>query len=385
MEASSDMLISYDATVVTGMEKLAMKECEAKIAVSSIHHSLGHLFIKSTDGYDKLGKLQSVDNIYVTIYKEENMSLADVDQTQLGTVFTQAIEASDWKTGIAVWKQACAFEKCDISKILDRLPNDDNVKPSFRVSCNRTGKQKFTSPEACCLFGGLINDIFHWPVSLKNFDLEILVTIKEKSLGVSLCLSKESLYQRHIVNYGVTSLRGTIAFNLIQVADIQPGDIVCDPLCGSGVIPIETAHNWPNAFVLAADSNAVAIEKTLANCTANNLTKSSILQWDATQMPFKNGSVDVFVTDLPFGKRLGSKHHNQTLYPALMAQIVRCARPSTGRIVLLTQDKSNANRCLSDAKVRKYCRHERSFFVKVGNLDSSIYLLKRNDRPFEDL
>ena len=377
-------LITYDATVVTGLEKLAIKECREKVSVSEIHHSMGHVFVKTADRYEKLSKLHSVDNIYVVVYNRDNMSLVEADSKQLLEIFTQAIEECDWNLGIQVWLEASGFSKCDRSTILDRMVNDTNVKPSFRITCNRTGNQKFTSQDAAGVFGQM-NDIFHWPVSLKQFDMEILLTIKEKKFEIAICLSKVSLYNRYIVAYGITSLRGTIAFNLIQLAEIQTGDIVCDNLCGSGVIPIETAISWPNSFFLAGDNNSVAIEKTTANILANKLNNCQILQWDATKMPLNDGSCDVFITDLPFGKRLGSKHLNQTLYPALMSEMMRCVRPNSGRVVLLTQDKTNANRCISSERIRKYARLVHSVFVKVGGLDASIYLLRRNGTKFQGL
>lgn len=378
-------VIPYDVTVVTGMEKLAIRECQKKLSLESEPTTtLGHVFLETRDGYDKLGKLLSIDNVYVSLYKSsDDLNLRNVTKEGLNELFPKILEDANWKQGIDVWMSGSGFQKCDSATILNREPDEDNVKPKFRVSCNRTGNHKFTSPDVCCAFGGLVNDTFHWPVSMKQFDFEILLTVKENSLSISICLSKESLYRRYIVNYGVTSLHGTIAYNMIQLADVQPGEIVCDPLCGSGVIPVETAHGWPQSFILASDNFSVAIEKTLDNVKANNMPKSDILQWDTTRMPLKDGSVDVFITDLPFGKRLGSKEINKKLYPQLFSEMTRCVRPSTGRIVLLTMDKTMANQCIYSFEIRKYCRLEQTFFVKVGNLNAYLYQLKRNNTPLE--
>ncbi|KAI2799288.1 hypothetical protein RDWZM_001967 [Blomia tropicalis] len=383
--ASSD-IITYDATVVTGLEKLAIKEIREKISIDDdIQHSMGHVFIRTVDRYEKLSKLHSIDNVYVLIYRNDNVNLSDADEGQIRDFFNDVIDQSEWTLGMKVWSEASKFTHSDISTILN-LSSDqgDYQKPSFRVSCNRTGKHKITSQDACGIFGGLINDIFHWPVSLKQFDLELLLTIKNDSLKVSICLSKESLYKRYIVEYGLTTLRGTIAFNLIQVAQIQPGDIVCDPMCGSGTIPVETGISWPETFVLGGDNNSTAIGKSLINCSANNYSITNIVQWDCTSLPIRTNSIDVFITDLPFGRRHGSKHINKSLYPAILTEMVRCSCTQSGRIVLLTQDKTNANRCISDPRIRKYIHHEKSFFVKIGGLDSSIYLLKRNSNCFKE-
>ncbi|KAH9395755.1 THUMP domain-containing protein 3 [Tyrophagus putrescentiae] len=383
-------LITYDATVVTGLEKLAIRECIDKLSLEADpSFSLGHVSLVTRDRYDKLGKLLSVENIYVSLYKSPgnaNLRLVNATVDRLNELLPTVLEECNWRQGLEVWMGASGFDRCSLETMLDRKPEEEEgagVKPSFRVSCNRSGHHKFTSPEVCRTFGSLLFDAFHWPVSMKQFDFEVLLTVKDNALGVSICLSKESLFKRLIVNYGVTSLHGTIAFNMAQLANVQPGDIVCDPLCGSGVIPVETAHSWPQTFLLACDNYPVAIEKTLDNVRANGMHKSTILWWDSTRMPLKDGSVDVFITDLPFGKRLGSKEINKTLYPALFAEMSRCLRPSTGRMVLLTTDKTHANQSLHSEEFRQYCFLQQTIFLKVGNLNAYLFQVKRNGTPFE--
>ena len=126
-------VITYDATDVTGLEKLAIKECEEKVCVNEINHSMGHMIVKSTDRYEKLSKLHSVDNIYVVVYSRDNVSLVDVDSDQLREEFNKAIGECDWTLGIQVWLEASGFSKCDLATILDRVPEHANVKPSFRM------------------------------------------------------------------------------------------------------------------------------------------------------------------------------------------------------------------------------------------------------------
>ena len=54
-----------------------------------------------------------------------------------------------------------------------------------------------------------------------------------------ITLTKESLFKRTIKHFGPTTLRATICSALLKLADIQPGDIVVDPMCGGGSIPLE--------------------------------------------------------------------------------------------------------------------------------------------------
>jgi len=112
------------------------------------------------------------------------------------------------------------------------------------VTCNRTGDHRFKSQECAAILGSIINETYHWTVSMKEYDIEVVLNIKEKHFYVCLTLTRESLHKRNLISFGPTSLRATIAYNMLRMADIQTGDIVCDPMCGSGAIPIECAHNW---------------------------------------------------------------------------------------------------------------------------------------------
>ena len=382
MEPSN--IITYEATVTTGLESLARKEIREKIAdCFDINHTNGRIIFRTKCGYDQISKLCSIDNIFTVIYDEYHPHLIDMDlETLEQQIFMFVIEKCDWKTGINVWKEAIKFTG-DIDAILD--PDDKSAIPSFRASCNRSGEHKFTSQDTAHRFGGLINDRFQWKVSLKQYDLEIVLNIKDNSLRISLCLTKQSLSKRHIVSFGLTTLRGTIAYNLIQIANVQPGEIVCDPLCGSGVIPIECSKNWHENFTIAADLFETAIDKTRTNFNANGLFKRADLsKWDSTQLPLRDNTIDVFVTDLPFGKRMGTKMDNKKLYPLLITEMIRCSRLESARIVILTQDKLNANKTIYNRMTQKYCKFERAYHVNVGGLNASVYLLKRNGQNFNE-
>ena len=155
--------------------------------------------------------------------------------------------------------------------------------------------------------------------------------------------------------------------NLHLFSGLRDGEVLCDPMCGGGGIPIEAAYEWPNAIVLAGDNHEQAYQRTVDNIRYNNekiLSKSdglgsgstsdcddnddvgqsstsssrvnsispraplliSVSRWDVTSLPLRGESVDVFVTDLPFGKRSGTKMENRVLYPKILNEMARVAR-----------------------------------------------------------
>ena len=74
---------------------------------------------------------------------------------------------------------------------------------------------------------------------------------------------------------------------------------------------------------------------------------ADFIQWDCLLPCLRDNSVDIIVTDLPFGKRSGSKADNRVLYPRTLLSLARVVRPGTGRAVLLTQDKNSMLKSLN--------------------------------------
>lgn len=54
-----------------------------------------------------------------------------------------------------------------------------------------------------------------------------------------IALTKESKHRRNINFFGPTTLRATICYNMLRLAQPKAGDIIIDPMCGGGSIPIE--------------------------------------------------------------------------------------------------------------------------------------------------
>ena len=112
--------------------------------------------------------------------------------------------------------------------------------------------------------------------------------------------------------------------------------------------------------------------------TKNNLSArapADFLQWDCLLPCLRDNSVDVIITDLPFGKRSGSKADNRVLYPQMLTRLARLVRPDTGRAVLLTQDKNSMIKSIK--KVEKYWKSTKFISTNVGGLTALVFLFRR--------
>ncbi|XP_072438798.1 tRNA (guanine(6)-N2)-methyltransferase THUMP3 [Chiloscyllium punctatum] len=265
----------------------------------------------------------------------------------------------------------------------------------FRVTCNRSGeKHNFTSMEAAREFGGAVQDFFKWKADMTKFDVEILLNIHDNEVVVAIALTEESLHKRNITHFGPTTLRSTLAYGMLRLCKPQPTDIIVDPMCGTGAIPIEGALEFSQCYFLAGDNNILAVNRSVNNI--NSLQKKrlekgrvtwgmplDVVQWDICNLPLKTSSVDVIISDMPFGKRIGSRRKNWDLYPACLQEMGRVCRPETGRAALLTQDKKCFVKAMS--RMGHLWRKSHTVWVNVGGLHAAVYLLKRTSLSLDRL
>ncbi|XP_075687978.1 tRNA (guanine(6)-N(2))-methyltransferase THUMP3 [Rhinoderma darwinii] len=271
---------------------------------------------------------------------------------------------------------------------------DVNNVLKFRVTCNRAGdKHSFTSNDAARDFGGSVQDHFQWKADMTKFDVEVLLNISYNEMLVGIALTEESLHRRNITHFGPTTLRSTLAYGMLRLCDLEPSDVVIDPMCGTGAIPIEGVSEWPGCFFIAGDNNTNAVNRTASNINSllrKQQNADSALQglpidaihWDISHLPLRSGSVDVIITDMPFGKRIGSRKKNWDLYPACLREMSRVCRAGTGRAVLLTHDRKCFIKAL--AKAGHLWRKMHTVWVNIGGLHAGVYLLKRTALNFSD-
>ncbi|XP_013787079.1 THUMP domain-containing protein 3-like isoform X1 [Limulus polyphemus] len=322
---------TVEATVVTGFELIAKEECEEKIGVGARTERGRIFFDVECKRVKEVSHLRGIDHIYLVVHRVNNFGFPQ-EKEELKDKLEKLAEEIYWTKGLEVWSYFTGFEKLSLKELINYHPalNESSVSisstseqehgnciPKFRVTCYRTGQNhNFTSMDAAAYFGGGINDRFHWKVDMKNHDIEIILNIENDDLYVCIALTKTSLHKRNLQHFGPTCLRATVAYNILRLCEIKPGDIVCDPMCGGGSLPIEGVLSWPEAHHICGDNHDLATPRTKQNLEAVNQEMKEIgkkrqvvdiFRWDATQLPIRDHFVDVFVTDLPFGRGLAPK------------------------------------------------------------------------------
>eukprot|EP00249_Psilotum_nudum_P014566 c24891_g1_i2 orf=535-1281(+) len=244
---------------------------------------------------------------------------------------------------------------------------------SFRVSCDRSclkmKKHEFTSMEAAAALGEGVQKLFGWPADMRCYDLEVVIWIQDsetllalslvhcgkqrkKEISISSSLARQRprhadsqlyswrQYRKVLVE---TSLKPSTAYGLLQLGQVLPGDLVVDPMCGCGTIPLEAA-DWfgGKAMCLAGDLASKAIDATHKNAEGSSRTR----EW---------------------------------LCPSVVKEVVRVLRPGTGIAVLMAQSKSMKHEVAICQKA--FLELLQHFPIEMAGLRAEVFVIKRTMEP----
>ncbi|RXM28411.1 THUMP domain-containing protein 3, partial [Acipenser ruthenus] len=187
---------------------------------------------------------------------------------------------------------------------------------------------------------------------------KVLLNIHNNEVVVAIALTEESLHKRNITHFGPTTLRSTLAYGMLRLCKPQPSDIIIDPMCGTGAIPLEGAMEWPCSYYMAGDNNELAINRTINNINHIHNKRHN-------------------------KGRIGSRKKNWDLYPSCLKEMGRVCRPEIGKAVLLTQDKKCFAKTLST--MGHLWQKSHTVWVNVGGLHAAVYFLKRTSLSFNKI
>ncbi|KAG0046059.1 THUMP domain-containing protein 3 [Gryganskiella cystojenkinii] len=206
---------------------------------------------------------------------------------------------------------------------------------------------------------------------------------KRMQVGITLPLAFSTCPYRFRPKDGRTSLRMEIAYNLIGFANPRPGDVVVDTCAGVGTIPIVGAAHYPACLFVGCEILELNVEKANENervmmeridqiqqkrSTENKAGRShsrpGLILGDAKAVCLRSNSVDLIISDLPWGQRESSHLSNCKLYPRLIKEIIRMLR-TNGRAVLVTGERKLLQRQLDAPFARPYLKliHKREITI----------------------
>jgi len=189
----------------------------------------------------------------------------------------------------------------------------------------------------------------HYNLVEEGAGLELWVTAGARRLTLDVRISPEehrrrSYKQGHIAG----SLRPAAAACCVRFARPAEGEVLCDPFCGAGTIALERAsYGLRYAAILAGDLDAQAVAAAAGNFGPRHQPRL-IARWDARRLPLPSRSLDVVITNPPFGVKSPTVD-TPTLYRDAVAEIARVLR-TDGRAIFLAGERDLVTSATKETK-----------------------------------
>ena len=321
----------YYATICSGLEFVAESEIAERFPKAKILASiLGKVIFE-------IPKSENCDGNRVT---ESVMRLRSVNRMYACVGHFTGVPTDE--SGLA-WLRGCitpaAFDEAveNWRRVKQRETVTDCVTPrTFRVTARRIGEHAYTSNQIAAAVGAEVVTQYGWKVDLTHSDIEVHIHVSDADCIIGIPLTEKGLHHRNRIAYGRTSLSASVAYALLFLAQPFDGMVFVDPMCGTATIPIEAALGFKNAHYLCGELDAKTHRLAKANLEFARVPVH-LFRWDARRMPLKEHSIDRVVSNLPFGRRVGSRAQNQELYRAFISELARVLKPG-GHAVLLTEE-----------------------------------------------
>lgn len=176
------------------------------------------------------------------------------------------------------------------------------------------------------------------------------------------------------------SLQATVAHAMALLTRPAPDDVYLNLGCGSGTLLIERALAGPARRLIGCDTDRHALTCAQENIAAylkgskDGRGAFEVHDWNMCHLPLPDASVDAITADLPFGHRVGSHGDNVVLYPALMREAARVAKPGA-RCAFITAEVRLMEHTL--AHMPSLWQRDSTFRVNLGGLRPAIFGLRR--------
>ncbi len=338
-----------------GLETLAFSEVRAQIPDAELVKFARGIALFRTDATpEKLLELRTVEDVF--------FALAHVKGLGHGPDALRVLHS--------------ATLNADIPSALKRWRRTHGGSPpeTWRVVSQKAGTHDFRRVDAGRAITNALQQAL--PRAMRHVkddaDMEIWLWLSGSELLIGVRLSDATMRHRDYKREHLpASLRPTIAAAMSRLSNPTEQDIVIDPLCGTGTLLVERGLMAPFDRLIGGDIQDEAVGMARRNAKAAGIVMT-LRPWDARELPLEDASVTRILTNLPFGKQIGSHETNEELYGALIREFGRILAPG-GLMVALTSEDRLWNAVLQKAgwKITK------KVVLVVLGLPASIFVAER--------
>ncbi len=220
---------------------------------------------------------------------------------------------------------------------------------AFRVTGRRSGDHAYTSIDLQHVVGQALVDRYGTDVDLEAYDVDVRCDVIGLRCEFSVRSTDASLHRQRFDRPfdHPAGTKAPLAYALLRLAGVQPGETLLDPFCGGGTIAIEAAQAWPDLHVIAGDVDPSFLEGARQNAEAAGVRERiTFREMDARGLTeYVHGPADRIVANPPYGIRMGKTSYLKGLYSGFLHGASQVLTPR-GRIVLMTPRAETLRRAL---------------------------------------
>ena len=189
----------------------------------------------------------------------------------------------------------------DIVKGTDKFIKELKKKEKYEIRCVRKGEHPFKSVDAATEVGTYLREkgII---IDYKEAKQAIIIDIIDNNCLFGVIKEKELCKRQYRVKYNNKSISSCIAAAVIMFANPKKTDVILDPLCKDGVIPVE-AHMLGIKKIHAIDPIKNNVRNAVINCKYAK-TKITPQCYEVTWLDtlFKKNDIDHIITNILLSK-----------------------------------------------------------------------------------
>lgn len=314
----------YASTFISGLQDPVCAELTKLIPDIRIMGIYDGLLVYSTDiKVQKIKDIRFINNSFLVLKKFDNLQNDDLDN-----LIRQGLRMRN------------------ISPKFARGIVGENKK--FRIITSKENRLTAVDKGLLRSMEQRIANTYGLDIDRAKPDLEFWFLYRSEKIGFFMLRLTQHTAHEKLLNKG--ELRPELSHILCLISEPLADDIVLDPFCGYGSIPISRSCCFPYNMIFASDKDAHLVYGLKQRLKKQYLKKPVLVkQADALSLRsvFQDGFVDKIITDPPWGFYEDLGMDIIVFYRRMLKEFHRILKPG-GTIVLLTARKAEFEGSLAD-------------------------------------
>lgn len=336
-------MYKYFATFSPGFEEYIVKALEENLKDGEVISSQeSSVTFKSSLPYEKVEKLRYLANVYLLVGSPVHSNVPD-------TAFVKLLN-----------------NNADYA-IPQKHPHPTKLK-TFRVMVQKGNQLIGITKAVTDKIKEKIEEQSHLKHSPLKAELEYWFILRDDGYGY---IGAKYMNNQPAPEKG--ELRPHLANALILASEPKAEDIFMDPFSGNGSIPFERVFSYPYKKVIAVDNSHEHIQKVIKK--TSRFPNTAYETADSTNLKHvKDASIDVIVTDPPWGIYNGKTMQDMTPFYEKMLQEMSRILNADGRIVILTAKKEELTNALFNTRT---LLTQKTFSTLVNGKKAGVFILSK--------